>query len=57
MTLAQKILQIYPELQSMRNVFTDLIILQDDSNGQGPYIKVWNYSEPEPTKSQLDAIS
>jgi hypothetical protein len=30
--------------------------LQDDSNGQGPYIKEWNLDIPKPTMAQLDAF-
>ena len=32
------------------------VILQDDSNGQGPYIKEWNLSIAKPTNAQLDAL-
>ena len=31
------------------------VILQDDSNGQGPYIKEWNLATPKPTLEQLNA--
>ena len=30
--------------------------LQDDSNGQGPYIKEWNLDIAQPTQAQLDAF-
>ena len=37
--------------------FTSDVLLQDDSNGQGPYIKEWNVSGvTEPTAEQLDAV-
>ena len=37
--------------------FTSDVLLQDDSNGQGPYIKEWNVSGvTKPTDSQLDAV-
>jgi len=36
--------------------FTKDVILQDDSNGQGPYIKEWNLSIAKPTDAQLDAL-
>jgi hypothetical protein len=36
--------------------FTTDVILQDDSNGQGPYIKEWNLSIAKPTDAQLDAL-
>ena len=33
------------------------VILQDDSNGQGPYIKQWNVSGvAQPTDEQLNAV-
>ena len=33
------------------------VLLQDDSNGQGPYIKEWNVSGvAQPTSEQLDAV-
>ena len=37
--------------------FTSDVLLQDDSNGQGPYIKEWNVSGvTEPTAEQLNAV-
>ena len=37
--------------------FTTDVLLQDDSNGQGPYIKEWNVSGvTKPTDSQLSAV-
>jgi hypothetical protein len=33
------------------------VLLQDDSNGQGPYIKTWNVSGvAKPTDEQLNAV-
>lgn len=32
------------------------VLLQDDSNGQGAYIKEWNLDIPKPTMAQLDAF-
>jgi hypothetical protein len=32
------------------------VILQDDSNGLGAYIKEWNLDIPKPTQAQLDAL-
>ena len=33
------------------------VLLQDDSNGQGPYIKEWNVSGvAQPTEEQLNAV-
>src|SRR5210317_423201 len=36
--------------------FTSDVILQDDSNGQGAYIKEWNLDIAQPTQAQLDAL-
>tara|TARA_R110001606_G_scaffold279264_1_gene427758 strand:- start:481 stop:828 length:348 start_codon:yes stop_codon:yes gene_type:complete len=36
--------------------FTTDVMLQDDSNGQGPYIKEWNLSISKPTDAQLTAL-
>ena len=37
--------------------FTKDVLLQDDSNGQGPYIKEWNISGvAQPTDEQLNAV-
>ena len=37
--------------------FTTDVLLQDDSNGQGPYIKEWNVdSVAKPTADQLNAF-
>ena len=36
--------------------FRNEIILQDDSNGLGVYIKEWNLDIPKPTMAQLDAF-
>ena len=37
--------------------FTKDVLLQDDSNGQGPYIKEWNVSGvAQPTAEQLNAV-
>ena len=36
--------------------FTKDVILQDDSDGNGSYIKEWNVAEAQPTDAQLDAL-
>jgi hypothetical protein len=36
--------------------FLEDVILQDDSNGKGAYIKEWNLDIAQPTTSQLDAL-
>ena len=33
--------------------FTSDVLLQDDSNGQGPYIKEWNLDIAQPSDEQL----
>jgi len=56
MTLVEKIKTIYSELTS--NDFIDTIILQNDSDGNGDYIKSWNHPTlTQPTQAQLDAIT
>ena len=36
--------------------FTKDVLLQDDGQGQGAYIKEWNVAEAQPTKEQLNAL-
>ena len=36
--------------------FLNDVRLQDDSNGQGAYIKEWNLDIAQPTQAQLDAL-
>ena len=36
--------------------FTKDVLLQDDSDGKGAYIKEWNLSIAKPTIAQLDAL-
>ena len=36
--------------------FTKDVLLQDDGQGQGAYIKEWNVAEVQPTEEQLDAL-
>ena len=46
----------YCEANGVSNVdFTTDVLLQDDSNGQGPYIKEWNLDIAQPTDAQLSA--
>jgi len=51
MTLPEKIMALYPSLTDKD--FTTVIILQNDSDGKGDYIKEWNHSLPRPTQEQL----
>ena len=44
----------YCKANSVSDVdFTSDVLLQDDSNGQGVYIKEWNLSIAKPTDEQL----
>jgi hypothetical protein len=44
----------YCKANNVSNVdFTSDVLLQDDSNGQGAYIKEWNLSIAKPTDEQL----
>ena len=36
--------------------FTKDVILQDNSDGKGVYIKEWNVAEAQPTEEQLNAL-
>ncbi len=56
MTLYEKIKAIYPELQDID--FFTVITLQNDSDGKGDYIALWNHPTlAQPTKEQLNGIS
>ncbi len=56
MTLHQKLLAIYPELETY-NFSNGDITLQNDSDGRGDYIASWNHPTlPQPTQAQLDAV-
>ena len=55
MTLYDKIKSIYPQLTD--NDFLTVIRLQNDSDGNGDYIKSWTHPTlTQPTQAQLDAI-
>jgi hypothetical protein len=52
MTLYEKIKAIYPELTDRD--FMDTIRLQNDSDGKGDYIAIWNHPTlARPTEEQL----
>lgn len=54
MTLYEKIISIYPDLQDAD--FLDTITLQNDSDGRGDYIAKWEHPTlPRPTQEQLEA--
>ena len=50
--LYDKIMGLYPELTQQD--FLYVIILQNDSDGKGDYIKEWNHpTETQPTEEEL----
>lgn len=52
MTLYDKIISLYPSLTQQD--FLTVITLQNDLDGRGDYIKVWNHPTlPRPTEEQL----
>ena len=53
MSLYEQIIAIYPELQPDDFTPFGLIDLQDDSDGQGAYIKRWSYEQPIPAGLKL----
>lgn len=56
MTLYEKIKTIYSELPETPWPLIG-IILQNDSDGKGDYIKEWNHPTlAQPTKEELDGI-
>jgi hypothetical protein len=50
MNIALSILHLYPDADSMRD-----FLVQDDSDGKGPYIAAWNLDAPQPTETELQA--
>jgi len=48
MTLYEKIITVYPELENSYDFINGTIILQNDSDGAGDYIAKWDYSKPIP---------
>jgi hypothetical protein len=52
MTLYEKIMAIYPQLKQQD--FLTTIMLQNDSDGKGDYIKEWNHPTlAQPTDEEL----
>ena len=59
MDLYEKIIAIYPDL-TIADFHPALgnIVLQNDSDGRGDYIKEWNHpTHPQPTQAELDAVA
>jgi hypothetical protein len=59
MTLYEKIKQLKPELTDADFApTTGTIVLQNDSDGKGDYIKEWNHPTlAKPTQEQLNGVS
>lgn len=57
MGLYEKIIAIHSELTSDDFGPRGTIVLQDDSNGRGPYIAKWEHPTlARPTQEQLDSV-
>jgi hypothetical protein len=48
MSLSEQVIEAYPELKGSSSFRDGTILLQDDSDGEGVYIREWNYSQPLP---------
>jgi len=57
MALREKIILIYPQLTNADfDLWKGTIMLQNDSDGKGDYIKEWDHSTlAKPTEEQLGA--
>ena len=49
----EKLINLYPELTNKDFDNFGTILLQNDSDGKGDYIKEWNHSLPKPTDEEL----
>jgi hypothetical protein len=50
MNIAQAIMHLFPQANPMID-----FIVQDDSDGEGPYLAQWNIEAPQPTEEELQA--
>ena len=58
MTLIEKIKQLRPNLTDDDFLPEATIMLQNNSDGKGDYIKEWNHpTETQPTQEELDGIN
>ena len=58
MTLYEKITTLYPELTDADFAPEGTIVLQNDSDGKGDYIREWNHpTVTQPTQQELDGVS
>jgi hypothetical protein len=48
MTIYEKVIATYPELEDSAVLRLGHIIIQNDSDGLGDYIAKWEYSKPLP---------
>jgi len=56
---------LYEKIKQLRNTLTDAdfapegtIVLQNDSDGRGDYIREWNHpTVTQPTQQELDGVS
>ena len=56
MAIKSKLIKEYCKANGVANVdFTKDVMLQDDSDGKGAYVKFWGLSIPKPTDAQLSA--
>ena len=55
MGLYETIIATYPELADINDLkfWTKTINLQDDSDGKGAFIAIWNYEKPIPDGLKL----
>ena len=57
MTLYEKITTLYPSLTNEDFAPNGTIMLQNDSDGKGDYIRKWNHPTlAQPTQEQLDGV-
>jgi hypothetical protein len=58
MTLYEKITTLYTELTDADFAPEGTIMLQNDSDGKGDYIKEWNHpTVTQPTNAELNGVS
>ena len=53
MSLYNEIILELPELENSDAFINGTIILQDDSDGYGPYIAKWEYDKPLPAGMKI----
>jgi hypothetical protein len=46
--IVQAVIHLFPDADPMQD-----FIVQDDSDGNGPYIAAWNLGDPQPTEAEL----